>query len=275
MDGHQAIRTPAEVALADLQDAPVEPRAVDVDVGQRLAVERARRPGRASGAPPSARRPKASAISGGHVDGAVLGGEARARACRRGSRGATKTRSKCAWRRPRRPPGRGSARRSRAPARAWRRAARCRRRRSAPSEQRVPRRHRRVGQRQRLARTSPRAARSRRCGCPATWTSSRRRRCPGRIGIVSTACSGCAVGALHVAAEQQVEGLVGAAELDVGLDRDRVVALHQRIEQLEHRDRRRARRSAWRSRRARAAARRSSCARGGRAPPSACPATRS
>ena len=60
--------------------------------------------------------------------------------------------------------------------------------------------------------------------------------------------------------EQQVELLVGAAELDVGVDRDRVVALQQRVEQLEHRDRLAARRSAWRSRRARAAARRWSCA---------------
>ena len=49
---------------------------------------------------------------------------------------------------------------------------------------------------------------------------------------------GHAVGALHVAREEQVEGLVGPAELDVGADGDGVVALHQRIEQLEHRDRR-------------------------------------
>ena len=39
-------------------------------------------------------------------------------------------------------------------------------------------------------------------------------------------------------AEQQVELLVGAAELDVGRDRDRVVALEQRVQQLEQRDRR-------------------------------------
>ena len=61
---------------------------------------------------------------------------------------------------------------------------------------------------------------------------------PGRIGIVSTHLLGLAVGALDVAAEQQVEGLVGAAELDVGAHRDRVVALQQRVEQLEDRDRR-------------------------------------
>ena len=47
-----------------------------------------------------------------------------------------------------------------------------------------------------------------------------------------------AVGRLDVAAEQQVELLVGAAQLDVGLDRHRVVALQQRVEQLERRDRR-------------------------------------
>ena len=44
--------------------------------------------------------------------------------------------------------------------------------------------------------------------------------------------------ALDVAPEQQVEGLVGPAELDVGAHSDRVVALHQRVEQLEDRDRR-------------------------------------
>ena len=48
---------------------------------------------------------------------------------------------------------------------------------------------------------------------------------------------GLAVGALDVAAEQQVERLVGAAELDVGVDRDRVVALQQRVQRLEDRDR--------------------------------------
>ncbi len=69
------------------------------------------------------------------------------------------------------------------------------------------------------------------------------------------------VRALDVAREQQVELLIGAAELDVGLDRHRVVALQQRIEQLEDRDRRRGRRSAWRSRRARGSGRRSSCGR--------------
>jgi hypothetical protein len=49
--------------------------------------------------------------------------------------------------------------------------------------------------------------------------------------------SSLAVGALDVAPQQQVEGLVGAAEFHVGVDRHRVVALQQRVEQLEHRDR--------------------------------------
>ena len=59
----------------------------------------------------------------------------------------------------------------------------------------------------------------------------------------------------HLAAGEQVVELVGAAELDVGLDRHRVVGLHQRIEQLRDRDRLVRRPSAWRSRRARGAAR--------------------
>ena len=42
---------------------------------------------------------------------------------------------------------------------------------------------------------------------------------------------------LQAAAHQQVELLVGAAELDVGLQRHRVVALHQRIQELVDRDR--------------------------------------
>ena len=47
---------------------------------------------------------------------------------------------------------------------------------------------------------------------------------------------GLAVRALDVAPEEQVELLVRAAELDVGANRDRVVALHERIEQLEDRN---------------------------------------
>ena len=41
----------------------------------------------------------------------------------------------------------------------------------------------------------------------------------------------------HLAPGQQVVELVGPAELDVGLDRDRVVRLHQRIEELRDGDR--------------------------------------
>ncbi len=48
---------------------------------------------------------------------------------------------------------------------------------------------------------------------------------------------GLTVGALDVAAQQQIELLISAAELDVGADRDRVIALEQRIEQLEDGDR--------------------------------------
>ena len=51
------------------------------------------------------------------------------------------------------------------------------------------------------------------------------------------ACCGLAVGALDVAPEQQVELLVGAPQLDVRVDRHRVIALQQRVQQLEHRDR--------------------------------------
>ena len=45
-----------------------------------------------------------------------------------------------------------------------------------------------------------------------------------------------AVVLLQRAAHQQVELLVGAAELDIGLQRHRVVALHQRIQEFMQRD---------------------------------------
>ena len=60
---------------------------------------------------------------------------------------------------------------------------------------------------------------------------------PSRIGVVSDHLRFLAVGALQVAAHQQIESLVGAAEFDVGFERDGVVALHQRVEQLVHGDR--------------------------------------
>ena len=46
------------------------------------------------------------------------------------------------------------------------------------------------------------------------------------------------VGLLHLAAHEEVVELVGAAELDVGLHRHRVVRLHDRVQELRHRDRR-------------------------------------
>ena len=39
---------------------------------------------------------------------------------------------------------------------------------------------------------------------------------------------------MHLAANQQVESLVGAAQLDVGLKGDRVISLSQRVEQFVH-----------------------------------------
>ena len=46
-----------------------------------------------------------------------------------------------------------------------------------------------------------------------------------------------AVGRHDVAADVEVEELIGAAELDVGLEEDRVVGLRERIEKLVERDR--------------------------------------
>ena len=46
-----------------------------------------------------------------------------------------------------------------------------------------------------------------------------------------------AVGLLNIATDEQVEGLVGATELEVGLDRDGVVRLQERIEQFVQPDR--------------------------------------
>src|SRR6185436_872981 len=43
---------------------------------------------------------------------------------------------------------------------------------------------------------------------------------------------------LQLATGQDVEELVGAADLDVRLDRDRVVRLQQRVEEILYRDRR-------------------------------------
>ena len=56
---------------------------------------------------------------------------------------------------------------------------------------------------------------------------------PGQQGHGEDHLLGLTVGALDVAAQQQVELLVGAAELDVGPHRDRVVALEHRVQQLQ------------------------------------------
>ena len=47
---------------------------------------------------------------------------------------------------------------------------------------------------------------------------------------------GLAIGALQLATDKKIKFLVGAAQLDVGLEGDRVVSLCQRIKQLVHRD---------------------------------------
>ena len=51
-----------------------------------------------------------------------------------------------------------------------------------------------------------------------------------------TTCGSWPYSLMQLAADQQVEELVGAAELDVRLERDRVVALQQRVEELVQRD---------------------------------------
>src|ERR1700686_2432054 len=48
---------------------------------------------------------------------------------------------------------------------------------------------------------------------------------------------GClAVLALNFAADEEIEFLLGGAELDVGLERDRIVGLQERVEQLVNGD---------------------------------------
>ena len=94
-----------------------------------------------------------------------------------------------------------------------------------------------------------RATRS--CRCRPSCRGTRR---------VSATCGSSPYASITSRPVEQVVELVGAAELDVGLDRDRVVGLHQRVEQLRDRDRLVRARSAWRSRRARGSARRSSSA---------------
>ena len=55
--------------------------------------------------------------------------------------------------------------------------------------------------------------------------------------MVATICWRLAVVLLQFAADQEIELLVGAAHFDVGLERDGIVALRQRVEQLVHGDR--------------------------------------
>ena len=265
----------AELPAPELDDLVVD------DARRRRRARRAAASSPSTLTPPWASRrraseretPNASASAAGRCSRPVVGADARRPRRRRGCSWSMKTRSNAACGRGRRVGAVEALDDRRAPARAWRRAATCR----------------------------PAAARPRSSSNHVAIASSGRRIVlpnissggsvtpiwlPLRLGHLLDAVDArqdrhrqdallrLAVGALDVAPEQQVERLVGAAELDVGAHRDRVVALHQRVEQLEDRDRRAARRSAWRSRRARAAARRSSCARGGRGPPSACRATR-
>ena len=49
---------------------------------------------------------------------------------------------------------------------------------------------------------------------------------------MSTICAVLPVSRHQVAPDEQVEELVGAAELDVAFERDRVVALEERVEEL-------------------------------------------
>ena len=60
---------------------------------------------------------------------------------------------------------------------------------------------------------------------------------PSSSGVVITICGWQVVARHDVAADVQVEELIGAAELDVRSERDRVVRLDKRIEKLVHRDR--------------------------------------
>ena len=56
------------------------------------------------------------------------------------------------------------------------------------------------------------------------------------IGVIKHDLRRLAVVPLQLAADLQVEPLIRAAQLDIGLQRDRIVALRERIEQLVQRD---------------------------------------
>ena len=218
------------------------------------------------------------------VHGAVLAARSSASSISSGASCSTNTRSKCALggSAPARPSA-ASCTSSRASARLASRpscrAPASRRRRPAPAiarreQQPVVLRHRLVGDRSSSCRTSPAAASVTPIWLPSDLDILRAPSMPTRSRHRQDRLLGLAVGALDVAPQQQVELLVGPPQLDVGVDRHRVIALQQRVQQLEQRDRLAAPTSVWRSPRARAAAPRSSCARAPAARPSACPATR-
>ena len=52
-----------------------------------------------------------------------------------------------------------------------------------------------------------------------------------------TTCGSWPYSRMQVAADEQIEELIGAAHLDVGLQRDRVVALRERVQEFVDRDR--------------------------------------
>ena len=58
-----------------------------------------------------------------------------------------------------------------------------------------------------------------------------------RSGVVRTTCGSRPYACMTSTPGQQVVELVGAAELDVGFDGDRVVRLHERVQELRDRDR--------------------------------------
>ena len=206
----------------------------EVELGDRLAVE-----------PDAALADRAPRLGARHAEAAspsssgrwTVGGdrEPERRACPRAPRA-------------RRARGRSAPRRSAAASAPWYRvtSARARARfcvarrhalrRRRAQQQVVPARHRGVGDRERLA-----VHLVRRVG-DADVVAERLRHLLDAVGADQQRHGQhhllrLAVGGLDRAAHQQVEGLVGAAELDVGVDRHRVVALEHRVEQLEQRDR--------------------------------------
>jgi len=60
---------------------------------------------------------------------------------------------------------------------------------------------------------------------------------PSRRGIVRTTCGSSPYSRIRSRPNEEVEGLVGSAHLDVRLERHRVVPLRQRVEELVQPDR--------------------------------------